>query len=120
MAEETEYTEEEQSIDAELQSIHDTALQRFNNIQSTVKDERQQCLEDRRFYSIAGAQWEGDLEEYYENKPKIEVNKIHLSVMRIISEYRDNRISVDFVSILTNDSHSGIDEKERKKNRSNL
>jgi hypothetical protein len=34
----------------------------------------------------------------YENKPKFEVNKIMLAVMRIINEYRNNRITVDFVS----------------------
>jgi hypothetical protein len=52
----------------------------------------------RRFYSIAGAQWEGPLGDQYENKPRFEVNKIHLSVIRIINEYRNNRIAVDFVS----------------------
>lgn len=81
-----------------LRNIHQAALQEFDNIQSTVRDERTQCLKDRRFYSIAGAQWEGKYEEQFENKPKLEVNKIHLSIMRIISEYRNNRITVDFVS----------------------
>lgn len=70
----------------------------FDSIQSAMRDERLQCLSDRRFYSIAGAQWEGTLGEQFDNKPKFEVNKIHLSVMRIINEYRNNRITVDFVS----------------------
>jgi hypothetical protein len=55
-----------------------------------------QCLQDRRFYSIAGAQWEGPLGEQFENKPKFEFNKVHLAVIRIINEYRNNRITVDF------------------------
>ena len=63
-----------------------------------MRDERRMCLEDRRFYSISGAQWEGDLGEQFKNKPKFEVNKIHLAVIRIINEYRNNRITVDFVS----------------------
>jgi hypothetical protein len=63
-----------------------------------MRDERLQCLQDRRFYSIAGAQWEGPLGDQFENKPRFEVNKIHLSVIRIINEYRNNRIAVDFVS----------------------
>ena len=78
--------------------IHQEAMQRFNRIQSALKDERLQCLQDRRFYSIAGAQWEGDLAKQFANKPKFEVNKIHLSVIRIFNEYRNNRITVDFVS----------------------
>ena len=61
-----------------------------------MREERLQCLEDRRFYSIAGAQWEGNLAEQFNNKPRFEVNKIQLSVMRIINEYRNNRITVEF------------------------
>lgn len=78
--------------------IHQEAMAEFDNIQSALRDERLQCLQDRRFYSIAGAQWEGPLGEQFDNKPKFEVNKIHLSVIRIINEYRNNRITVDFVS----------------------
>ena len=79
-------------------NIHEEAIRNFDRIQSTVYPERKQCLEDRRFYSISGAQWEGSLGEQFENKPKFEVNKVHLSVMKIINEYRNNRISVDFVA----------------------
>lgn len=79
-------------------NIHQQALIEFDRVQSSVRDERLQCLQDRRFYSIAGAQWEGPLGDQYENKPRFEVNKIHLSVIRIINEYRNNRIAVDFVS----------------------
>ena len=81
-----------------LAAIHQEALIEFDNIQSALRDERLQCLQDRRFYSIAGAQWEGPLGEQFENKPKFEVNKIHLAVIRVINEYRNNRITVDFVS----------------------
>ncbi|WP_457970622.1 portal protein [Acinetobacter calcoaceticus] len=84
--------------DKQLATIHARAKVQFDKIQSAVRDERQQCLEDRRFYSISGAQWEGKLGEQFANKPKFEVNKIHLAVIRIINEYRNNRITVDFVS----------------------
>lgn len=77
--------------------VHDEALQRFNVIQSTVRDGRMEALSDRRFYSIAGAQWEGALFDQFENRPRIEVNKVHKGVMRIINDYRANRISVEFV-----------------------
>ena len=77
--------------------IHEKAIVDFDRIQSNLYQERKQCLEDRRFYSIAGAQWEGSVGDQFENKPRFEVNKIHLAVMRIINEYRNNRISVDFV-----------------------
>ena len=81
-----------------LAQIHYEALTEFDRVQTALRDERLQCLQDRRFYSIAGAQWEGPLYQQYENKPKFEVNKIALSVQRIFSEYRNNRITVDFVA----------------------
>jgi len=81
-----------------LQDIHSKMRQEFDRIQAALSDERQQCVDDRRFYSIAGAQWEGKYEEQFKNKPKFEVNKIHLSVIRIFNEYRNNRITVDFIS----------------------
>lgn len=84
--------------DQRLGEIHYDSITEFDRTQAALRDERLQCLKDRRFYSIAGAQWEGPLTEQFENKPKFEVNKIHLSVIRIINEYRNNRISVDFKS----------------------
>ena len=80
-----------------LRDVHADAMKQFATIQTNSIDERAQCLADRRFYSIAGAQWEGALSEQFENRPKLEVNKVHLGVMRIINEYRNNRITVDFV-----------------------
>ena len=81
-----------------LSTLHDDALKQFNDIQTALRDERLQCLQDRRFYSLCGSQWEGPLWDQYENKPKFEVNKIMLSVIRIVNEYRNNRITVDYVS----------------------
>lgn len=92
----TEKAREEKPED--LVRLHQNALLAFDEIQEAQREEREQCVADRRFYSIAGAQWEGDLGEQFENKPKFEVNKIHLSIIRIISEYRNNRITVNFVS----------------------
>ena len=86
------------SNDQRLANLHSEALAQFDDIQSALRDERLQCLQDRRFYSLSGAQWEGPLYDQYENKPKFEVNKIMLAVIRIINEYRNNRITVDYVS----------------------
>jgi hypothetical protein len=81
-----------------LARVHQEALAQFDEIQSALQDERRQCLEDRRFVTIAGAQWEGPLQRQFENKPRLEVNKVAIAVKRIVSEYRANRITVDFVA----------------------
>ena len=86
------------STDQRLANLHVEALAQFDDVQTALRDERLQCLQDRRFYSISGAQWEGPLQDQYENKPKFEVNKIMLAIIRIINEYRNNRITVDYVS----------------------
>ncbi len=86
----------QQSKQARLQQIHSDALTEFDEIQAAAREERLQCLQDRRFYSISGAQWEGPIGEQFENKPRFEFNKIHLALIRIFSEYRNNRITVDF------------------------
>lgn len=86
------------SNEQRLQKLHEEAIKEFNDVQSALRDERLQCLQDRRFASISGAQWEGPLGDQFTNKPRFEVNKIALALQRIISEYRNNRITVDFVS----------------------
>ena len=86
------------SKEQQLANIHAQAKSDFDRIQSALRPERKQCLEDRRFYSIAGAQWEGALGEQFENKLKLEVNKVHLAIIKIFNEYRNNRITVDFVA----------------------
>jgi len=77
--------------------VHRDALIEFDRVQSAQRSERLECLSDRRFYSIAGAQWEGDLGLQFANKPKFEVNKVHLAIIKIINEYRNNRITVKFI-----------------------
>ncbi len=86
------------SNDQRLANLHSEALAQFDDVQTALRDERLQCLQDRRFYSLAGSQWEGPLWDQYENKPKFEVNKIMLAVIRVVNEYRNNRITVDYVS----------------------
>lgn len=97
----TEETTDEKSVrmtdEDKLAVLHADLVAEFDDIQSAVRDVRLQCLQDRRFYSIEGAQWEGPLGEQFTNKPKFEVNKVHLAVIRIINEYRNNRITVNFV-----------------------
>lgn len=79
-----------------LSRIHQAALASFDRVQMAVRDERFQCLSDRRFVDVAGAMWEGPYGMQFDNRPRLEVNKIALGVERIINEYRNNRITVYF------------------------
>lgn len=84
------------SKEAKLAEIHAEAIREFDGIQAASREVRLQCLQDRRFAFVTGAQWEGGLGEQFENKPKYEFNKIHLACIRIYNEYRNNRVTVDF------------------------
>ena len=84
----------------ELRDIHQQALKEFNIDYDAQYDERKQSIEDRRFASIPGAQYEDFMGETFtdDNKLKIEVNKVQRSLIRIHDEYINNRIAVDFIS----------------------
>ena len=86
-----------ESKTARLARIHQEALHAFDTVQSASFDERRQCAEDRRFTSIAGAQYEGPIGEMLEGKPKLEFNKVQTSVVRIINEKRNSNIGISFV-----------------------
>lgn len=79
-----------------LAKVHDKAIRAFSAVYSAQYEIRLQCLESRRFAYINGAAWEGNIGRQYENRPRYEINKLQQSINRIFSEYRNNRISVDF------------------------
>jgi hypothetical protein len=75
---------------------HAFFLSDFDKIQNATREGRVQSLGDRRFAFVPGAQWEGPAGEAFANKPRFEFNKIRMAMRRILSEYRNNRISVGF------------------------
>lgn len=83
--------------DKELADKHTDLLLDFDAIQVVQKDERDQCLQDRRFATIPKAMWEDELQDQYAKRLKLEFNKVWSAVKRIVNEYRNNRITVDFV-----------------------
>lgn len=79
------------------QEVFEEASRRLRTIVDGCQDDRELSLEDRRFYSISGAQWEGAVGDQFANRPKIEVNKVLLAITRIFNEYRNNRVSARFL-----------------------
>lgn len=80
-----------------LNSVFQRSLTEYNRVQSALRSERELCRQARRFASIPGAQWEGLWAEAFASKPRLEMNKIMMAVIRIMNEMRNNRIAVDFV-----------------------
>lgn len=70
----------------------------FSSVEASVRDERELCRLDRRFCYVTGAQYEGKTKEQFKSKPKYEINKVALAVTKAVSEYRNNRITINFKS----------------------
>lgn len=85
------------SLKQRLADIHRKALTGFRATADVSRQEREMSLQDRRFASVAGAQYEGQLAEQLKNKPKFEVNKVGQALIALKGQYRQNRITVDFV-----------------------
>lgn len=79
-----------------LAAVHQRAVKAFDASYMPQTDVRLHCLQARRFAYVPGAQWEGNLEAQFENRPRFEINKVLDSLMRIFSEYRNNRVTVEF------------------------
>lgn len=82
-----------------LDKVYQDSRAEFNRVQTATREERKQNRDDRRFCVIAGAQWEDNLGQQWANKPRLESNKIQLSVLKIQNEYKNNKITANYEPI---------------------
>jgi hypothetical protein len=80
-----------------LQQVHARALDRFDAVALPSQIVRSVSLAARRFVIVPGAMWEGEWGDQYENTPRPEDDKITRNLERIENDYRQNRLTVDFV-----------------------
>lgn len=80
-----------------LQEVWDTALTEFDAVAVPTVELRAQSLEARRFVTVPGAMWEGPWLQQYENSPRPEVDKLTKSLEKIETDYRENRLTIDFL-----------------------
>nr|KVE53670.1 hypothetical protein WS71_06400 [Burkholderia mayonis] len=77
-------------------ALVEESLKHFDYAYRSQQEIRLKCLQDRRFVFVDGAQWEDALRLQFDNKPRFELNKLHMACVRIFNEYRANRIDVKF------------------------
>lgn len=82
---------------AALREVHTLAMQRFDTVALPQQEMRAQSLQARRFVTIPGAQWESEWGEQFENMPRPEIDKITKSLEKIETDYRENRLTVDYI-----------------------
>ena len=79
-----------------LEELHSKALKQFDTSVCPLQEERALNLQDRRFAHIAGAQWEDEWLEQFENSIRVEINKTAAGLEKINTDYRENRVTVNF------------------------
>lgn len=79
-----------------MKDKHQKILAKIDQDFAQSKDNQTACYQDRRFCFMEGAMWDGKVGQQFENRPKFEINKIQLSVVRIYNEWAKNRFGVEF------------------------
>jgi hypothetical protein len=90
-----------------LAEVHRLAMERFDDIYVNEREVRAQALIDRTFSTVRGGMWRGqfavgeDATDEQGNpidsgQPRLEIPKVAKALTRIYSEYRANRVTVDF------------------------
>lgn len=82
----------------EHEDVHSEGKKRWDDWWAANFRESEEAMNDRRFVSEHGGQYQGPLEEEFENRPKPEINKCKMAQRRINSEYRKNPITADFIA----------------------
>jgi hypothetical protein len=77
-------------------AIWSEGYNRFNQHWLVEQEERMQALQDRRFVTIAGAQYEGPWGQLFGNSVTVEINKTAQGVDTIERQYKQNRYTVQF------------------------
>lgn len=80
----------------ELAEVFERAQHRFTLAVLPHLEQRSLALAARRFVSIPGAMWEGDLGDLFPDAIKMEVPLVKDGLEKIIRDYNDHRIVPDF------------------------
>ena len=83
---------------ARLKAVHETAVKLFDEVYAAQWPARLAALTERRFGTVPGASWEGYWADQFINRPMLECNMVHLALIRVEDEWRNNRITVTFTA----------------------
>ena len=94
---ESEIADETTADSTRLKDKHHLAMTRFDSVAVPQAPLRAQSLEARRFVTIPGAMYEGAFGEQFENAPRLEMDEVTPGLEKIETDYRENRLTVDFI-----------------------
>lgn len=89
-----DFTNETTAKDTDkLRAVHTLALKRHDTAFSVGRDQMDQAVDDTRFSQVPGAQWDDLSRKRRRNRPRLEFNKVQLSVNKVVGDQMQNRIS---------------------------
>lgn len=76
------------------QELHQTALKRFEIIESKEREQRELAIEDIKFAQTEDGQWEDDAIEKRRGRPRYTINRVAGAIDQLIGDQRQNRTSI--------------------------
>lgn len=68
----------------------------FSEDYSATEEQRDKSNEEFRFFTVPGGQWEGFLEDHYQNRSKLELDQTSDYVYRTYGQWTQNRIGITY------------------------
>jgi hypothetical protein len=83
---------------SKYEEIWNEARERWDQAWNSNFQECNQAMQDRRFVNVDGGMYEGNLEQQYQDRPRPQVNKTRKALRKMVSEFRRNPITADFIA----------------------
>jgi len=78
----------------ELSIIHKEALDRFENVSTAERDQREKAIEDAEFAHSEDGQWDDDAREKRNDRPRYTLNRVAGALDQVNGDQRQNRTQI--------------------------
>jgi Phage P22-like portal protein len=86
--------------------VHEEIVEKIRKTIEQTSETRTLALNDRRFVSVSGAEWEGFYTQVFDTTPKISVNKLPIIIGKHEASYRQNKCDISFIAEDDKDAQS--------------
>ncbi|MCK5021006.1 MAG: hypothetical protein KAS32_28600, partial [Candidatus Peribacteraceae bacterium] len=80
--------------DEKLQKVHSEALERFNNVYLSERDQRELAIEDMLFAHSEDGQWEDNAIAKRKDRPRYTINRVAGAIDQITGDQLQNRTQI--------------------------
>ncbi len=77
-----------------LERIHQTAVERFQRVESREREQRSLAVEDIKFAQTEDGQWDENAKTKRANRPRFTINRVAGAIDQLIGDQRQNRTDI--------------------------